>query len=118
MKPAVLLLLCLALCGCGIERNKLSEVVRGVDVYDGCEYLCFRTPNYHWTHKGNCTNAIHGPNEWRYVGPRYPDPSFPISPQFPKGYIENPELAPRSQTLQRDIPSIIPEPTKPKRKEK
>lgn len=86
MKLTVLLLLCLALCGC--ERDKLSEVVRGVDVYDGCEYLCFRTTNYHWTHKGNCTNVIHGiiPSNsggfWRYEGPTFQ--------QLP-GYIENSE---------------------------
>lgn len=134
MKITVLLLLCLALCGC--DRKKFPDRVRGVDTYDGCEYVVFQTSagDYTWTHKGNCTNVIHAipvvASDWRYLGQRYGSPiPFPVEPlqyrfdgqtflYFPKGYIENPELAPRSQTIQRDIPSIIPEPIKPKRKEK
>lgn len=87
MKPAAILLLCLALCGC--DRKKFPDRVRGVDTYDGCEYVVFQTSagDYTWTHKGNCTNVIHGttiPSNsggfWRYEGP-----------VFPKGYIENSE---------------------------
>lgn len=123
MKITVLLLLCLALCGCGrqpvqhyAEVSIINTPLKIPDIarvtLDGHVY--YLTVNSEGTliHSEGCTNVIHGPDVWRNIGPRYPEPSFPLVPQFPKGYIENPELAPRFQTLEGY------EPTKPTRKEK